>query len=195
MTWTKLSDDFTDECWDLSDAAFRLLVEMLTFSNRKLLDCTIPKEELRRFAKRPEAVDELTQGKWIIDEGRAYRVVFHSAFQPTREKVIATQERSRENGAKGGRPAKPGRERKPVTQPGTRVGFDEGPETQQLTQAETQRVGTGRAIYGEVVSETKATETQADVEDRTDSRTGEVFDEPRTVHREGNRVRLMPRSA
>lgn len=24
MTWTKLSDDFSDDCWRLSDAAWRL---------------------------------------------------------------------------------------------------------------------------------------------------------------------------
>lgn len=35
MTWTKVSDDFTDECWTLSDEAFRLHIEGLTWSNRK----------------------------------------------------------------------------------------------------------------------------------------------------------------
>jgi hypothetical protein len=42
MTWAKLSDDFTDDCWTLSDGAFRLHVEGLVWSNRKLLDLVIP---------------------------------------------------------------------------------------------------------------------------------------------------------
>ncbi len=29
MTWTKLSDDFSDDCWTLSDQAFRLHTEGL----------------------------------------------------------------------------------------------------------------------------------------------------------------------
>ncbi len=50
MTWSKLSDDFPDDCWTLLDGAFRLHVEGLCWSNRKLLDCRIPNGHLRRFA-------------------------------------------------------------------------------------------------------------------------------------------------
>ncbi|MGC7224587.1 hypothetical protein RBA13_22790, partial [Mycobacteroides abscessus subsp. massiliense] len=42
MTWTKLSDDYGDDCWRLSDAAFRTHTEGLCWSNRKLLDLVIP---------------------------------------------------------------------------------------------------------------------------------------------------------
>jgi hypothetical protein len=31
MTWTKLSDDFSDDCWELSDAAVRLHMEGLVW--------------------------------------------------------------------------------------------------------------------------------------------------------------------
>ena len=39
MTWTKLSDDFGDDCWELSDAAYRLHVEGLLWSNRNSSIC------------------------------------------------------------------------------------------------------------------------------------------------------------
>lgn len=106
MTWTKLSDDFSDECWTLSDGAYRLLVEMLNYSNRKLLDCRIPKGDLRRFAKHPEAVDELAAGGWVKDGGAAWLVAFQSLYQPLRVDVVARRARSAENGKKGGRPRK-----------------------------------------------------------------------------------------
>lgn len=38
MTWTKLGDEFADECWTLTDAAFRLHTEGLLWSNRMLTD-------------------------------------------------------------------------------------------------------------------------------------------------------------
>ncbi len=38
MTWTKLGDEFGDECWTLSDAAYRLHVDGLVWSNRKGTD-------------------------------------------------------------------------------------------------------------------------------------------------------------
>ena len=53
MTWTKLSDDFSDDCWQLSDAAYRLHTEGLIWSNRKLLNLRLDKAEMRLWAKHP----------------------------------------------------------------------------------------------------------------------------------------------
>lgn len=131
MTWTKLSDDFAEECWSLSDAGFRLLVEMLNYSNRRLMDCLIPKDELRLFAKRPEAVQELIAGTWIADVEDAYEIRFHSLYQPSRSQVIAIRDRNARNGSKGGRPRKADAETQMETQLGS--------------QMETQRDGTGLA--------------------------------------------------
>lgn len=106
MTWTKLSDDFSDECWTLSDGAFRLLVEMLNYSNRKLLDCRIPKDEMRLFAKRPDAIGELVSGGWVRDGETVWEIGFHSLYQPSRTLVQKQRDRNARNGAKGGRPKK-----------------------------------------------------------------------------------------
>lgn len=158
MTWTKLSDDFADEAWTLSDAGFRLLVEMLNWSNRKLLDLKIPKDELRRFAKCPEAIQELVAGDWVREETDHFLILFHGRYQPLREQVIALQKRNQENGRKGGRPPKAGRERAPETQNRTQMG----------SQLETHGDGTGRdgAIYA----------GDYEIEFEVDSATGEVVD-------------------
>ncbi|OBI00571.1 hypothetical protein [Mycobacterium sp. E2733] len=113
MTWTKLSDDFSDDCWELSDAAYRLHSEGLVWSNRKLLDCRLPKSDIRRWAKRPDAADELVACGWWRDIGDAYVIVHHAVYQRTRDAVLAQQDANQKNGQRGGRPKGPPRERRP----------------------------------------------------------------------------------
>lgn len=55
MTWTKTGDEFSDECWTLSDAAYRLHHEGLTWSNRKQTDGQLAKDDMVRWAKRPRS--------------------------------------------------------------------------------------------------------------------------------------------
>lgn len=162
MTWTRLSDDFSDDCWTLSDAAFRLHVEGLVWSNRKLLDCRIPKDDLRRFAKHPEAIEELLATGFWQDAGSHYLIRHHGMYQRSREQAVAIQERNQTNGAKGGRPKGskskpkgPPRERWPETQMGSDMG----------SQMETQGDGTGRDRTG-----SNATTNS----ERVDPTTGEV---------------------
>lgn len=104
MSWTKLSDDFADDCWSLSDGAFRLHVEALCFSNRRLLDLRIPKDDVRRFAKHPELIPELTTAEYWSDGGDVWVIRHHARYQRTRAEVIKAQETSRQNGRRGGRP-------------------------------------------------------------------------------------------
>jgi len=133
VTWTKLSDDFTDETWTLSDAAAPLLVDLHVWSNRKLLDCKVPLVDLPRASRAHEALDELLAGRWCATDGETVVVRFHAVYQRTREQVQAQQEANKRNGARGGRPRKPGRER---------------PETQSLSESlgesPSERDGTGR---------------------------------------------------
>ena len=145
MTFTYLSDDYADDCWTLSDAAVRLHGDGLVWSNRKLLDCRIPVDDLPRFSRRSDAIGELLDAKWWRREGDVFVIRHHAQYQATREAVLKRQETSRLNGAKGGRPARPGREQAAelaaeetqlLTQPGSQPGST---ETQLLTQQLTQR--------------------------------------------------------
>jgi hypothetical protein len=104
MTWTKLSDDFGDDCWQLSDAAVRLHVEGLNWTMRKLTDGMLLKDEMGRWAKRPDATTELIDRGYWRDEGDRYVIVHHMGYQREAEKVLAQQEANRQNGKKGGRP-------------------------------------------------------------------------------------------
>jgi hypothetical protein len=109
MTWTKLSDDYSDDCWTLSDAAFRLHTEGLIWSNRKLLNLRLAKDEIRRWATCSNGdimvtLNELVDCGWWVDDGDAYVIVHHGAYQRTSEQVLKQQERSRINGKAGGRP-------------------------------------------------------------------------------------------
>ncbi len=101
MTWTKLSDDFTDDCWNLSDKAFRLHVEGLTWSNRKLLDLRLPKADVRRFAKHADAVTELVETGWWSEDGDEYVIRHHATYQRSREAVLRQQAANRHNGRNG----------------------------------------------------------------------------------------------
>jgi hypothetical protein len=106
VTWTKLSDDFSDDCWQLSDKAFRLHVEGLLWSNRKLADLRLSKTEIRRWAKHPEAAAELVEIGWWSDKGDHYLIIHHGTYQRTREAVLKQQEANKRNGRKGGRPSR-----------------------------------------------------------------------------------------
>lgn len=67
MAWTRLGDQFTDAARNLSDAAFRLHVESLVWSNRRKLGLKIPKDDLQRFtevANPYQATKELIKARW-----------------------------------------------------------------------------------------------------------------------------------
>jgi hypothetical protein len=158
MTWTKLSDDFSDDCWELSDAAVRLHMEGLVWSNRKLLDLRLVKADMIRWAKRPAAADELVAAGWWKDADDHYVIVHHAIYQRDREAVLKQQEANQKNGQKGGRPKGPPRERAPrkrspktdsITESESESVSDDDssvvPETHSLSESPTERDGTGRA--------------------------------------------------
>lgn len=75
MTWTKLGDEWPEEARDLSDAAFRMHIEALCWSNRRLLDLRIPKRDVRRFAETDDpdlAVKECVTAGWWVDDGEVW---------------------------------------------------------------------------------------------------------------------------
>jgi hypothetical protein len=116
MPWTKLSDDYSDDAWRLSDAAYRLHTDGLVWCNRKLLDCVLPKDEVRRRFKTPDALQELLDEDFWREstDGTSYIIRHHAVYQRKREAVLAQQAANSANGRKGGRP--PGTPREQETQ-------------------------------------------------------------------------------
>jgi hypothetical protein len=142
MTWTKLSDDFADDCWSLSAEAFRLHTEGLVWSNRKLLDCRIPESDVRRFARHPQAIDELLAVGWWVADGDHYVIRHHARYQRERSRVLNQQAVNKANALKGGRPPKPSREVWPETESVSESASD--------SQSEMDRTGQDRTgTYGE----------------------------------------------
>ena len=108
MTWTKLGDEFGDECWTLTSDAFRLHTEGLCWSNRMLTDGQLAKDDLRRWARHPEAAEELVNVGWWKDCGQHYQIVHHIGYQRTREQVAKQSVANAKNRAKGkARPVHP----------------------------------------------------------------------------------------
>lgn len=66
MTWTKLGSEWPDEARDLSDAAYRLHVDALCYSNRRGIDLDLPKRDLPRFA---EVADAEAAARELVDRG------------------------------------------------------------------------------------------------------------------------------
>jgi hypothetical protein len=97
MTWTKTGDEFADECWTLSDAAYRLHHEGLTWSNRKGLDGRLDKDDMVRWAKRPAAAEELVSIGWWEDHGSHYQIIHHIGYQRTREEIAHQSNVNRAN--------------------------------------------------------------------------------------------------
>jgi hypothetical protein len=102
MGWLQLSDDFPDECGNLSDAAFRTHVEGLVWAMRRENGGRFPKRELFRFA---EVIDpdkagvELVAAGWWLDLDEDYRILHQMNYQ-TEPAVLAkrradTAERTR----------------------------------------------------------------------------------------------------
>ncbi|MEI7717716.1 MAG: hypothetical protein WCI78_16795 [Mycobacterium sp.] len=144
MTWTKLSDDFSDDCWLLTDAAWRLHVEGLLWSNRKLLDLVLSKDEMRLWAKRPETARELVEIGWWVDNGDSYTIVHHGRYQRSREAVLHQQDANRRNGMRGGRKPRPTREQVAEVHPTETESLCES-----LCESSTERDGTGQDRPGQ----------------------------------------------
>lgn len=108
MTWTKLGDEFADECWTLSDKAFRLHTEGLLWSNRMLTDGQLAKEDMRRWAHHPDAADELVEVGWWEDHGGHFQIIHHVGYQRTKKQIAHQSLVNRANRAKGvQRPVRP----------------------------------------------------------------------------------------
>jgi hypothetical protein len=116
MAWTKLGDEFGDQCWELPDDAWRLHVEGLIWSNGKHTDGRLLKSEMRRWAKHPEAAEELVARGWWEDSGDHYQVIHHQGVQRTAARWRAQSAANSQNGRRGGLAKKATPKSKPPTE-------------------------------------------------------------------------------
>jgi hypothetical protein len=84
VTWTKLSDDFGDQCAGLSDQAFRTHAEALLWTMRRETGGWVTPRDVQRFAESPGAADAVTElvscGFWSMVDG-GYRIEYGMADQ------------------------------------------------------------------------------------------------------------------
>ncbi|RNL79170.1 hypothetical protein EFL95_09070 [Nocardioides marmorisolisilvae] len=104
MTWTKLSDDFTDrpELLEISRSARMLLIELIVYSNRMLTDGRIAAGAVRRLTDSTDPETELLElesAGWVtlVENGRAYQVDWsdQESASDVRDRQDATKERKR----------------------------------------------------------------------------------------------------
>lgn len=99
MTWTKLGDEFPDECSALTDAAFRTHVEGLCWVMRRESGGFIADREVRRFAESPDAaaaVEELVAVGWWEPVDGGYVVRHHMEYQPEPDVLEARRRNTRD---------------------------------------------------------------------------------------------------
>ena len=95
MTWTKLSDDFADQCCGLSDAAFRTHVEALIWVMRRESGGYLAARDVKRLAESPHtemAVAELVACGWWSIENQGYRINHHMEHQPEPDLIAKRRE-------------------------------------------------------------------------------------------------------
>lgn len=97
--WTKLSDDFGDQCADLSDAAFRTHTEGLLWTMRRVSGGVITRREVNRLAETEDpdaAVQELLKQGFWSEENEGYRIEHHMKLQLEKEVIERRREKDAE---------------------------------------------------------------------------------------------------
>ncbi|MEW6226010.1 MAG: hypothetical protein AB1627_15400 [Chloroflexota bacterium] len=89
MSWTRIPDEFPDASWDRSDAALRLHLAGLIYSNRLLTDGRIPKSRIAALVPRyrPAALRELVDAGWWADRGDSIEILHDLQHQATAAEV------------------------------------------------------------------------------------------------------------
>jgi hypothetical protein len=139
MTWTKISDNFAEQCADLSDAAFRTHVEGLIWAMKRESGGMMTKRDVDRLAESEhahEAVAELVERRFWTQLDNGYRIEHHMEHQPEPDVIAARRSLDAERQRRARR---------------KKVGLDSTPSRRDVTRDETRdhprdpgRVGSGR---------------------------------------------------
>jgi len=109
MTWLKLGDEFGDDCAaaGLSDGAFRLHVEALSWVMKRETGGRLTARDVRRLADAsdPQAAlaELLDVGFWGADQNGAYVIVHHMDVQPEPDEIALRRTKAAERARKSRR--------------------------------------------------------------------------------------------
>jgi hypothetical protein len=138
MTWTKLSDDFADDCAraGLSDAAVRTHVDGLVWTMRRQTGGRLDSLDVRRGLETADpqaAIAELLAAGFWVRDGEGYLIRHHMEHQPEPDVIRKRREKTAERVRRHRR-----------RQAGMDSGMSEcNAVTERVTRVGTGRVGTG----------------------------------------------------
>lgn len=152
MTWTKLGDEFSDECANhgLTDAAYRTHVEAIGFVYRvEASDLRIGKKMIRRFAGSEDyeqAIKVLVALDWWRDHGGYYELIHHAdvirqSIAAQQAKRTAERERQRRKRARDRESAPPEGDVTPNVTPNTDRQTDKQLQASDLDEVSDQHLG------------------------------------------------------
>lgn len=100
--WITLADEFPEhpKTLNLSDAAFRAVVELWCYSNRRRTDGRIPAGLIRRYGKDTEG--ELINEGFMLKEGTAYQMHDYLKHQKSKIEIENYMADKRDAGRRGG---------------------------------------------------------------------------------------------
>lgn len=85
----------------LSDAAFRLYIEVVCWCSRHESDGSIPTPMIQRMARSPKVITELIKANLIRDELGSYTVKDYLLHQRSRREIAALRQARRTSGSRG----------------------------------------------------------------------------------------------
>lgn len=109
MTWLKIGDEFVDDCAaaGLSDGAFRLHVEGLSWVMRRETGGALSARDVRRISDSADPESALRElldcGFWSATEDGGYVINHHMKLQPEPDEIALTRKKSAERQRKSRR--------------------------------------------------------------------------------------------
>ena len=94
MSWVRFDDAMADhpKVIGLSDAAFRLWIRAVCWSNRYQTDGVLPRDLVRELGTMRAAGQLVTAGLWTVDPAGGFRIHDFLDYQLSRQEVIDRRE-------------------------------------------------------------------------------------------------------
>ena len=90
-----------DTVIELSDSAFRLMVEAICYCSRQESDGRVPKGQMRRMATKPGAIEELVRYGHIIDLGDGWELGDYLRWNRAKVEIDSFRKAQGKSGTRG----------------------------------------------------------------------------------------------